>query len=242
MKSSVFLLAALALAGSWQIAPAADVTGKVTLKGTPPPEKEIAFVDACIPLNSAPVTTRHYVVGKDNGLKNVFVYISKGCEGKTFPPPAEPVVLDQTKCMYQPYVMGMMVGQPLKIKNSDACGHNVHAAPAAANGAEAFNIPQIAGQENIKTFTHPEVLVKFQCDVHNWMFAYIGVMSNPFFAVTDDGGNFKISNLPPGDYTLTAYHLKAHGKTSTGVSQAIKVVGNNAVTANFTVEVPPAAP
>jgi hypothetical protein len=73
------------------------------------------------------------------------------------------------------------------------------------------------------------------------MFAYIGVVSNPYFAVTDENGNFKIPNLPPGDYTLTAYHLKAHGKTP-GVSQAIKVAGNNAVTANFTVEVPPPAP
>jgi len=241
MKTSVLILAAFALAGSWQIAPAADVTGKVTLKGTPPPEKEIAFTDTCGPMNTTPVTTRHYVAGKDNGLKNVFVYISKGCEGKTYPAPKEAVELDQTKCMYQPYIMGMMVGQTLKIKNSDTCMHNVHASPTAANGAEAFNIPQTAGQENAKTFTHPEVLVKFQCDVHNWMFAYIGVVSNPYFAVTDENGNFKIPNLPPGDYTLTAYHLKAHGKTP-GVSQAIKVAGNNAVTVNFTVEVPPPAP
>ena len=154
----------------------------------------------------------------------------------------EPVVLDQTQCLYQPYVLGAMVGQPIKIKNSDDCSHNVHASPLADDGAEAFNIPQNPGQENIKTFTHPEVLVKFQCDVHNWMFAYVGVVSNPYFAITDDSGNFKIRDLPPGDYTLTAYHLKAHGKTSTGVSKTIKVEGNNAVAADFTVEVPAAAP
>ena len=242
MKKSFLILATLALAGSWQAAPAADVTGKVALKGTPPAEKEIAFTDTCAPMNPTTVTTRHYVVGKDNGLRNVFVYISKGCEGKTYPAPKEAVVLDQTKCMYQPYVLGLMVGQTLKIKNSDTCMHNVHALPLAASGAEGFNIPQAAGQENDKTFTHPEVLVKFQCEVHNWMFAYIGVVSNPYFAVTDENGNFKIPNLPPGDYTLTAYHLKTHGKASPGVSQAIKVEGNNAVTANFTVEVPPPAP
>jgi plastocyanin len=242
MKKTIVVLTTLALAGSWQMAPAADVTGKVTLKGTPPPEIPITFTDQCGPLHPTSVTTRRYVVGKDNGLKDVFVYISKGCEGKTYPPPAEPVVLDQTQCLYQPYVMGMMVGQKLQIKNSDTFMHNVHASPLAADGAEAFNIPQNAGQSNDKTFTHPEVLVKFQCDVHNWMFAYIGVMSNPYFAVTDADGNFKIPNLPPGDYTLTAYHLKAHGKASTGVSQAIKVEGDKAVTANFTVEVPPPAP
>jgi plastocyanin len=241
MKKSTVILAALALAAGWQAAPAADVTGKVTLKGTPPQEKVIDFTDACGPMHTTPVTTRWYEAGKDGGLKDVFVYVSKGCEGKKYPTPTEPVVLDQTECLYEPYVLGIMVGQPIKIKNSDECSHNVHATPTAADGAETFNIPQVSGQENVKTFTHPEVLVKFQCDVHNWMFAYVGVVSNPYFAVTDDHGNFKIPNLPPGEYTLTAYHLKAHGKTSAGVSKTIKVEGDNPVTADFTVEVPPPA-
>jgi plastocyanin len=241
MKKPVLLLAALALAFGRQIAPAADVTGKVTLKGTPPQEKVIDFTDSCGPMHTTPVTTRWYEAGKDGGLKDVFVYISKGCEGRKYPTPVEPVVLDQTACLYQPYVLGMMAGQPIKIKNSDDCGHNVHAVPTAAGGAESFNIPQIAGQENIKTFTHPEVLVKFECNVHNWMFAYVGVVSNPYYAVTDEKGEFKIRDLPPGEYTLTAYHLKAHGKTSAGVSKTIKVEGDKAVTADFTVEVPAAA-
>jgi len=73
------------------------------------------------------------------------------------------------------------------------------------------------------------------------MFAYVGVMSNPYYAITDDEGDFKISNLPPGDYTLTAYHVKAHGHFSAGVTQTIKIEGDKAVTANFTVEVPPPA-
>jgi len=101
-------------------------------------------------------------------LKNVLVYVSKGCEGKTYPIPSEPVVLDQVKCLYQPYVTAIMAGQTLHIKDSDAAvpGHNVHASPLADNGSEAFNIPQTPGQVNDKTFHHPEVVVKFQCDVH----------------------------------------------------------------------------
>ena len=241
MKKSVLAVVSLALAGSWQIAPAADVTGKVTLQGTPPKEKVIEFTDQCGPLNPSPVTTRWYEVGKDSGLKNVLVYVSKGCEGKTYPTPSEPVVLDQVKCLYQPYVSGVMVGQTLRIKDSDTAVpmHNVHA--TSLEDPPGFNIPQTPGQVNDKTFAHPEVVVKFQCDVHNWMFAYVGVMSNPYFAITDDNGGFKISNLPPGDYTLTAYHVKAHGRTSPGVSQTIKVEGDKPVTANFTVEVPPPA-
>ena len=130
-----------------------------------------------------------------------------------------------------------------KIKNSDTACPCIMSMPRPwpPMARKGSTFPRLAGQENVKTFTHPEVVVKFQCDVHNWMFAYVGVMSNPYFAITDDNGNFKIPNLPPGDYTLTAYHFKAHGKTSPGVSQTIKVEGDKPVTANFTVEVPPPA-
>jgi hypothetical protein len=146
--------------------------------------------------------------------------------------------LDQQGCNYEPYILGMMVGQPLQIKNSDPILHNVHALPAV-DGNQEFNIAQpTQGQTDTKTFDKKEILVKVKCDVHNWMFAYVGVMDNPYFALTDADGNFKISNVPPGDYTLTAYHLKTH-KATPGVSQDIKV-GDSAVTANFTVELKPA--
>jgi plastocyanin len=238
------VLAALALAGGWQIAAAADVTGKVTLKGTPPAEKTIDFSDnpEAAALHPDVTKTRWYVVGKDNGLKDVFVYVSKGCEGNKFPIPSEPVVLDQQKAAYQPYVLGVMTGQTLNVKNSDPILHNVHAVPKVAGNSE-FNIPQgDRGMITATNFTKPEVLVQFKCDVHKWMFAYVGVVDNPYFDVTDADGNYKIPNLPPGEYTLTAYHVKTHGKTSTGVSQTIKVEGTAPVIQNFTVEVPPPAP
>ena len=237
MKKRIAVLAGLVLAGCWQYATAADVTGKVTLKGTPPPETPITFTDECTPLHPTQTTTRRYVVGKENGLKDVFVYISKGCEGKTFPTPTTAVEIDQSKCSYQPYVVGAMVGQKIQFKNSDPILHNIHSQPKVA-GNDEFNIPQAKqGQMDEKTFAKPGVMVKIKCDVHPWMFSYVGVCDHPFFAVTDENGNFKISNLPAGEYTLTAYHLKAHG-TSPGVSQTIKVEGDKAVTADFTVEVP----
>jgi plastocyanin len=239
MKKAILILTAAALVGSFQAASAADVTGKVTLKGTPPPETPIDFSDVaqCGDMHPTVTTSRRYVVGKDNALKDVFIYISKGLEGKTFPVPATPVELDQEKCTYQPYVLGVMVGQTLNIKNADPILHNVHATPVVA-GNEEFNIAQAnQGQVNAKTFTKPEVMVKVKCDVHKWMLAYVGVVDNPFFAVTDADGNFKIPNLPPGDYTLTAFHVKAHAGTP-GISQTIKVAGDAPVVANFTVEVP----
>ena len=154
MTKTTLIIAAVALAGAFQIAQAADVTGKVTLKGTPPPETPIDYSDnaQCGALQPVVSTTRRYVVGKDNGLKDVFVYVSKGCEGKTFPVPTEPVELDQAKCAYQPYVVGIMVGQTLNIKNADPIPHNVHALPKVA-GNEEFNILQAnQGQSQCQDF------------------------------------------------------------------------------------------
>jgi len=241
MKKLTWSLSVVVLAGSLQWASAGDITGKVTLKGTPPPETTIAYDDICSKLHPAVPTTRRWVVGKDSGLANVFVYISKGLEGKKFTAPTDVVELDQIGCNYNPYVFGVMVGQPVRIKNSDPLMHNIHALPTVDGNTE-FNFAETTqGDVNDTKWTDsikaPEVLVKLKCDVHQWMFAYAGVQADPFFAVSDADGNFKIANVPPGSYTLTAYHLKAHG-SKPGVSQDI-TVADSPVTANFTVEVPP---
>jgi len=241
MKRLTKFLSVAVLACSLQLASAGDITGKVTVKGTPPPEKTIAYDDTCSKLNPAIPTTRHWVVGKDDGLADVFIYITKGLEGKTFTPPSEPVELDQVGCNYNPYVFGVMVGQPVRIKNSDPIMHNIHALPKI-DGNNEFNFAEpsqgdINDTKWVESIKKPEVLVKLKCDVHQWMFAYAGVVDNPFFAVSDANGNFKIANVPAGHYTLTAYHLKAHG-SKPGESQEI-TVADSPVTANFTVMVPP---
>jgi plastocyanin len=237
-KLSASLVQALALATvlAAYSASAGDISGKVTLKGTPPKEREIKFDPTCGAMHQGPATTRWYVVGADKGLADVFVYISKGAEGKKFEALTTPVTLDQNKCMYQPYVIGVMVNQPVEIKNSDPVMHNVHALPRV-DGNNEFNFAQpLQGQTDQRKFAKQEVLIKLKCEVHDWMFAYVGVVDNPYFAVTDKDGNFTIKNVPPGNYTLTAYHLKTHNISSKGVTQDVKVEGGPA-TANFTVEI-----
>jgi hypothetical protein len=210
MKRYLPSITIAAVLASFQLAGAADITGKVKLKGTPKPEIPIQLDAVCGGLNAKPVTTRHFVVGSDNGLANVFVYIKQGAP-KAPPPAGEGPVLDQKGCMYEPYVMGVVTGQKFKVHNSDALLHNVHATPKVN---KEFNFAQVSkGQENEKSFDQPEVLVRMKCDVHPWMFAYIGVVDHPYFAVTDKDGNFTIKNVPPGKYTVEAYHLKAGAKT-----------------------------
>jgi plastocyanin len=155
---------------------------------------------------SGPVYPESLVVKADGSLKNVFVYVSKGLEGKTFPTPSEPVVLDQDGCMYKPHVFGIMPGQQLKVVNSDDTTHNVH---ALAETNEEFNVGQRKGQAPIlKTFSKPEVTVPLVCNQHPWMKAMAHVISNPYFAVSDADGAFELKGLPPGKYTVTAIHEK----------------------------------
>lgn len=220
----------LALAAPW--AAAGEITGKVTLKGTPKPEIKIDLGPACGPLNphKDEASTRHYVVGTGGGLANVFVYLK---DAKAAPVTGETPVLDQNGCMYQPYVMGVGVNQKFKIHNSDPLLHNVHATPKIN---KEFNFAQVTkGQENERAFDQPEILVRMKCDVHPWMFAYIGVVEHPYFAVTDADGNFKISGVPDGKYSLVAYHQKTH-LANPGITQSIDVKGS--VKQDFTVEIP----
>ncbi len=232
MKSTLTLTGALMVAALPLTA--AEVTGKVSLKGTPPPEKAIAALKAdpnCGKANTAAeVKTRLYVVGADSGLANTLVYVKKGLEGKTFTAPAEKPLIDQKGCMYEPYISAVMAGQAFDVKNSDPFMHNVNATPKANKG---FNFAQAnAGQVNTKMFDKPELGARFACNVHPWMIAYVHVLENPFFAVTDKDGSFTFKgDLPDGKYTLEAYHMKAGA-----VSQDIEVKGGKA-TAAFTLEV-----
>jgi len=103
-----------------------------------------------------------------------------------------------------PRILGIRAGQPLQIVNSDATLHNVHALPMAN---QEFNQGMKEKAPSVtQTFTVPEVMVRFKCDVHGWMNAHIGVMANPFFAVTGPDGSFDIKGLPPGKYTLAVWH------------------------------------
>jgi hypothetical protein len=232
MKYCLPYLTVAALAGSLQLAAAGDITGKITLKGTPKPELDIPLSPSCGKLNPNKVTTRHYVVGKDGGLANVFVYLK---DAKAAPATAPSPLLDQVGCMYEPYILGVVTGQKFKVKNSDPELHNVHATPKIN---KEFNFGQpLKDQVNEKSFDQAEVLVRVKCDVHPWMFAYIGVVDHPYFAITDKEGNYKIAGVPDGKYTVVAYHLKSHGANA-GVSQSVEVKGS--AKQDFTVEVPAA--
>jgi plastocyanin len=194
-------------------ATAATITGKVVLDGAPPAPAIIktASDPTCAEANKGDLKSETYVVD-NGGLENVFVYIKDGLGNKyLFDAPTAPVTLNQKGCHYIPHVLGIRVGQPLAILNSDNTMHNVHGMPETNR---EFNFGQpLAGVSQNVTFTAPEVLIPFKCDVHSWMNAFVGVVDNPYFAVTTDGGKFELKTIPPGTYTIEAVHEKLGKQT-----------------------------
>jgi hypothetical protein len=116
--------------------------------------------------------------------------------------------------------------------------HNVHINPTdeanVSASAGKLNLAQASGAADLTyTFPSPENFMKVQCDVHNWMFAWVTIVDNPYFAVTDKEGKFTIKNVPPGKYKIVALHRKAEPK---GQEKEVEVKDSGA-TADFTLEV-----
>lgn len=199
------------LTALWTVhaAMAGDVVGTVKFDGEQPRMKKIKM-DAdpkCAELHEDEPPVSEEVVVNDNGtLRNVFVYVRGGLEGRTFEPPKDPVELRQEGCLYRPRVFGMMARQPLRIHNDDDTLHNVH---ALAKVNKEFNIGQPnKGMVTTRTFPQPEVMIKFKCDVHPWMAAYVGVLSHPFYDTTGEQGSYRLKGLPAGEYEIVAWHEK----------------------------------
>ncbi len=206
------------------------ITGKVTFTGAAArnPAIDMSEEAACKAKYTTAPTEENVVAGPANALANVFVYVSAGVPaGQTFTAPATPVVLDQSGCRYHPHVFGVMVGQPVEIRNSDPVLHNIK---AVAKKNRPFNVSQPnAGMKMSRTFSAPEVMVNLQCNVHGWMNAWVGVRPDPFFAVSGTNGSFTIKDLPPGTYTIEAWHEKFGTRTAT-----VTIAGTETKTANIT--------
>jgi plastocyanin len=188
----------------------ASITGTVKLTGAAP-EMQLTKRQADPFCAKTPMKEEEVVVGPGGTLKNVMVRITKGITGR-YDPPAEGATLDQTACMYRPRVQGIVAGQTLVIRNSDQTLHNVHGYKGPST---LFNQAEIPGLPPItKKLTDVDQTVKFKCDVHPWMTGYVVVSSHPFFSVTGEDGKFDIKRVPPGKYTVEAWHERYGVKTS----------------------------
>ena len=228
-------LAAVLVCPSVAVA-ASSITGTITFAGQAPNLKPLTMDadPACAKKHSGPVPNEMLTLGKGNTIGSIMVWVSKGLPaGKTYPAPKDPVVIDQHGCQYLPHVMGIMVGQPYKILNTDGILHNIHTLPKINR---EFNRAMPATVTMATTsFDKAEAVFHIKCDVHPWMSAYLGVFTNPFYSVTSADGKYTISGLDPGTYEITAWHERLGMQTA-----MVTVVAGAAKTQDFKFAVPAA--
>lgn len=195
-----------------------SISGVINFTGTAPAQKPIDMNADPVCAQRNPNAVTEDVVIKDGKMQYTFVYIKGGTDsagksitGYSFTPSSEPKELDQVGCHYVPHVVGIQTNQKLLVKNSDPTNHNVN---VQAKSNPSFNQGQGPGAANIeKTFPRPETLIPVKCNQHPWMKAYIGVLAHPFYAVSGEDGSFRISGVPPGKYTVVAWHERYGEKT-----------------------------
>ncbi len=213
------------------------VAGVIAYNGTPPAPKKIdSSADPVCAQRNPNLQTEDTVV-KDGKLANVFIYIKDGTAADgtkisdyTFSTPSDAVTLDQEGCHYKPHVLGVQANQKVRITNSDPTQHNVHPTPRFN---PEWNQTQPNGAPPIeKTFARTEVLIPVKCNQHPWMKAYIGVLKHPFHGVSGEDGAFTIKGVPPGTYTVAAWHEKG-GPNGTEKTMQVTVPANGSAKADF---------
>jgi plastocyanin len=190
------------------------VKGVVHIEGTIPKPKTISMAadPSCAKQHPSPVLAQDVMADAKGDLQNVVVFIAEGLPDQTFTTPSEPAVINQKGCLYEPHVLALQANQPLHVVNGDSTSHNIH--PTPANNRE-WNKAEPPGASVDEAFAREEIAIPVKCNIHPWMRSYVAVFKHPFFAVTGKDGSFDLSNLPPGTYTLKAWHEKFGTATQT---------------------------
>lgn len=203
------------------------IEGKVIYTGKPGrnPLINMGADPNCLSINAGQKVQQEMVSLHDDGsVGNVFVHITDEVPGAAAP--STPVEIDQRGCIYHPRISGAVTGQTLLIRNNDATLHNIHTTSEAGN---SFNVGQPkAGMEHTHNLRGTEIMLRLKCDVHPWMVGYLGVKSHPHFAVSGDGGSFRIENVPAGTYNLQAWQERLGTR-----DQSITVADGETVTVTF---------
>jgi plastocyanin len=205
------------------------ITGMVKLDGPAPHMKGIDMSKDPYCVKQHANDTPHletYVVGANGGLQNVVLYISDWSgpvqAATTIP------VFDQKNCMYTPHVMAVDAGQTFKVTTSDQTTHNIHPNPNPMTGNIPWNQSQPPGAPPVEKSWKTVEVIPVKCNIHPWMNGWHVVVKGPY-ATTDENGNYTINNLPPGSYTVTAWHEPDQTQT-----QKVTVAAGQAQKADFT--------
>lgn len=180
------------------------ISGRVIFNGQPakPQVINMSSEPSCAKSYSRLPTTEDALTGQGGTLPNVVVYISSGAPPENAVP-NQPKTLDQKGCRYMPHVLAMQANQEFQVVNEDHTAHNIHPIPRANR---EWNIAQPPGAPPLKETFGREEFIPVKCNIHPWMHGYIAVLKTSRYAVTGNDGAFVLDNLPPGKYTITAWH------------------------------------
>ena len=227
--TGVAILAAVTMTSA--VPDGGTVSGKVTYEGTPAKQKPIDMSKepSCAKQYATPPTTETVVTGPNNALENVVVYISAGAPDES--PPSQPAVFTQKGCRYIPHVLALQVNQPLQVLNEDQTSHNIH--PLAKINRE-WNKSQPPGTPPIVDKYDKMEFIPVKCNVHPWMHGTFAVLKNSHYSISGGDGGFSLPNLPPGKYTVSAYH-ESYGDQS----QEVIIADSETKTVNFVFKAKP---
>jgi plastocyanin len=229
-----------AAAGGW-----GTLKGTITLNGTPPAPKELqakgkASKDPEYCAKDAPIVSERLIVDAGTkGVKNVLVYIPRPTavneEAKSKATSAK-IEFDQLHCVFTPHVLAVEKGTEVEVKNSDPVTHNVNARLKANGTSNMLLAPKAAQDRKInETERSPSEVV---CDVHPWMKAYWMVVDNPYFAVTDEKGNFEIKNVPAGTQKVVVWQeaVAPNGFLTAPSGDNVDVKANDTTTKDYKID------
>ncbi|PYT28260.1 MAG: hypothetical protein DMG57_15495 [Acidobacteria bacterium] len=206
----------------------ASVTGVVRLEGTPPKPTPVnmAKEPSCAKMHATAPMTEDIVANANGTLQNVVVYVSEGLPDMPPNTAAETATFNQKDCTYLPHVLAVQANQKITVINSDKTSHNIHPLPAYNREWNKSQPPGVPAFQ--ETFSREEIAIPVKCNVHPWMKAYIAVFRHPYFSVSNQDGSFSVKNLPPGNYTISAWQEKLGT-----VTQKVTVAAGEAKTLDF---------
>jgi len=203
--------AALACLGVTRPVAAANIRGVVVMTGAVAPKKLPVTIDQYI--CGKEKVAEDLVVGPQGGVKNVVAWLQTPPPGTAWPSAPVKVEMDQKGCVFVPRVVLVPAGGTVEFLNSDRLLHNLH---SASRDNPTFNRTQPRGRVIPVAFSKPE-FIQVNCDLHSWMRGWVVVADHPFYALSNDAGEFVLSNVPPGKYVLQIWQ-ETLGTTSRDVT------------------------
>jgi plastocyanin len=184
--------------------------------------KKVVFIAVLSCLSAYAVAASGSTLSGKVSAKGASVVYIEAIAGKTFPAPTEKIVIDQKGLLFQPHVAAVPLGATVTFLNSDKVAHNIFWPAISGNKKLSHNLGTWpSGQTREFKFDTPGV-VPLLCNVHPEMSAYIIVSPTPYFALTDADGNYKIANVPDGQYSVSAWHEGSKVQT-----KPVKVAGDS---------------